>query len=74
MDDTTGNQLDDEEDRQSSEPQVVGLEKIASPDLMRMILQKASPCLGGLSKWVSGANLSNVTSDGVFGQREAELV
>jgi hypothetical protein len=42
MDDAAGTQFDDEEDKARAKLEVVGLEKIASPDLVAMILQKAA--------------------------------
>ncbi len=73
MHDTTETQLDDEEDKQAAEPQVVGLEKITSPDLMGVILQKGSPRLRRFSRRSGGADLRDVASDGSFGKREAEI-
>jgi hypothetical protein len=42
MNDSAGTNFNDEEDIERAKPEVVGLEKIASPNPRRVILQKAA--------------------------------
>jgi len=49
------------------------VEKITSPDLMGVIVQKGSPRLHRFSRQSGGADVTDVASDGSFGKREAAL-
>ena len=59
-------QVNNEEDKDRAEKQVVGLHKIAGPNLVGMVLQERCPGLPGLTRWQVLTCLLHVLADGAF--------
>ncbi len=73
MNDAAGTQLDDEEDEAGAKPQVVGLNEIARPNVLCVIVQKGSPGLSTFPGWSGRTNLPDVLGNGALTERIAQL-
>src|SRR6185436_4148725 len=61
--------VDEEEEKQRAEEEVVGLDEVAAPDVMGVVLHERGP---GLASW-STTNVADVLLDGALAERDGEL-
>src|SRR5664279_4159760 len=65
--------FDDEEQKDRAEEYIIGLQKIASPDLRRMVGQEGRPRLSSVPRRDFSSSLVHVTSDGASVDLQAEF-
>ena len=70
MEQATRTQFDDNKDKDGAEEQVIGLEKVNSPDVLGMVAKKCGPRLLGRN---GGAHLVDVPPNRTFGHSDTEL-
>lgn len=69
MDDFSAHQLDDEEDKEGVEEEIRDGQKVARPDLVRVVVQEGRPGLRGRTC----TPLSHVFLNGAFGDTDTQF-
>ncbi len=73
MNDPARTQLDDEKDKNRAKPDVVSLEEITSPDLVRVIGEKGRPRLSSAPRGLGASHLPDVFGDSPLAETKAQF-